>query len=207
VLRLIDRPAEWRPSGPIVRAEEYRALLDAEGLLEDARGEAARIVAEGQAEFERQRELGLALGRRQAAEERAALALEASAETIRSLRNAEEKLVDLVVKTARKVIGEIDVRERAPGLIRTALTSLTAEGKAKIRVAAEDLPAARDAIRGTGASADEFVELAVDPRLKPGACVLETPSGVIDAGLDVQLAAIERSLRRAAFGANAEAGS
>lgn len=40
------------------------------------------------------------------------------------------------------------------------------------------------------------VEVAADPRLNPGDCILETEIGVVDASLETQLQAIEQALQR-----------
>lgn len=200
MLRLIDKPGEWKPSGAIVRAEEYQALLDAEGLIADAKKEAERIRAEAVAEFERQKNEGRAEGLRIAKEESSERLVFAASETIRGFKSAEAKLVAVVEKAVRKIIGDLPAKERAAGLVRTALAGLATEGKAKVRVAAEDLEAARSALLADSKTAEEFVEIVPDPRMLPESCVIETASGIIDAGLEVQLKAIGRALRMAAFG-------
>ena len=206
MLRLIDRPGEWRPSEPIVRAEEYQALLDAERLIADAKTEAERIRAEAIEEYERQKQAGHAEGLRSAREEAAERLVFAAAKTIRGFRSVEAKLVAVVEKAVRKIVGDLPAKERAAGLVRTALAGLSSEGKAKVRVAAEDLEAARSAVftdvEGGVRNVDEFVEVAPDPRVLPDSCIIETEAGIIDAGLEVQLNAIGRALRKAAFDEN-----
>jgi type III secretion protein L len=204
----MERPGEWQPSGAIVRAEEYQALLDAEGLIADARREAERIRLDAVAEYEREKTRGFADGLKKAEAEAAERLLLSAAETIRGFRAAEGKLIAVVEKAVRKIVGDLPVRDRVGGLVRTALAGLAAEGKAKVRVAAEDLEAARAAIFSSdaGKSACDSVEVGPDPRLSPGACVIETAAGVIDASLEVQLAAVVKALKLAAFG-EAEAAS
>ena len=200
MLRLMVRPGEWKPSGPIVRAEEYQALLDAEGLIADAKSEAARIRAEAVAEFERRKAEGYAEGLKIAKEESSKQLVFAAVEAIRGFKSAEAKLVAVVEKSVRKIVGDLPAKERVAGLVRTALAGLATEGKAKVRVAAEDLDAAHSAIQSGLKNAGEFVEVVPDPRLLPQSCIVETAGGIIDAGLEVQLKAIVRALRTAAFG-------
>ena len=66
-----------------------------------------------------------------------------------------------------------------------------------IRVCPADEPAVREALAAMIASAPggvSFLDVSADPRMKPGDCILESELGVVDAGLETQLRALENAL-------------
>lgn len=103
----------------------------------------------------------------------------------------------MVTSAVRKIIGELDEKERIVRVVRTALVAVRSQQKVLIRVCPADEAAVRDALSAMIASAPggvSFLDVSADPRMKPGDCILESELGVVDAGLETQLKALENAL-------------
>lgn len=186
------------PARKIIRAEEYQACLAAQDIIEQARSEARRILADAETKsLERQQEgyeEGLLAGRMEMAEKM----VDSVGRAVEYVSGLEQTVVDIVLKALRKILGEMDDKERVVQVIRSALAVARNQRNILVRVC----PAEADPIRSRVQEITrpypgiQFLEVVGDARLSPGACLLESEVGVIDASIDVQLKAIENSLSR-----------
>ena len=122
--------------------------------------------------------------------------LETGMQAVEYLQGLEQQIVDVVTSTVRKIIGDIDAKERIVGVVRTALDQVRGRQRVVIRVCPSDEPNVREALAPMLArvSSARGIELVADTHLSEGDCVLESEMGVVDASLSVQLAAIEHAL-------------
>ena len=129
--------------------------------------------------------------------EQAEKMMETAMQAVEYIENIEETLVGVVTSAVRKIIGELDEKERIVRVVRTALVAVRSQQKVLIRVCPADEAAVRDALSAMIASAPggvSFLDVSADPRMKPGDCILESELGVVDAGLETQLKALENAL-------------
>ena len=185
------------PGTRLIRAEEYSRLLEAGELLAAARGRADAIRAEAEEAYETRRREGYEDGVMEGRMEQAEKMMETAMQAVEYIENIEETLVKVVTSAGRKIIGELDERERIVRVVRTALVSVRSQQKVLIRVCPADEPAVREALAAMIASAPggvSFLDVSADPRMKPGDCILESELGVVDAGLETQLRALENAL-------------
>ena len=185
------------PGTRLIRAEEYSRLLEAGELLAAARGRADAIRAEAEEAYETRRREGYEDGVMEGRMEQAEKMMETAMQAVEYIENIEETLVKVVTSAVRKIIGELDERERIVRVVRTALVSVRSQQKVLIRVCPADEPAVREALAAMIASAPggvSFLDVSADPRMKPGDCILESELGVVDAGLETQLRALENAL-------------
>ena len=185
------------PGTRLIRAEEYSRLLEAGELLAAARGRADAIRAEAEEAYETRRREGYEDGVMEGRMEQAEKMMETAMQAVEYIENIEETLVKVVTSAVRKIIGELDERERIVRVVRTALVSVRSQQKGLIRVCPADEPAVREALAAMIASAPggvSFLDVSADPRMKPGDCILESELGVVDAGLETQLRALENAL-------------
>ncbi len=199
MLQLKDLAAlNIEPGRKVIRAEELESVLDAHALLETARAEAKRIVDAAQAEFDRRSaagyEDGMTAGRMEIAERM----IDSVAKTVNYVSSLERSVVDIVMKALRKILGDMPDRERVVQVVRNALSVARNQRNVTVRVHPQEaeLVQARLAEITQPYPGVRFLEVASDARLAPGACVLESEVGVVDASLEVQLKAIENSLSR-----------
>jgi type III secretion protein L len=194
---------DMQPSGKIVRADELQTLLDADAIIGAAQAEAERIVAESREEYERQKKLGYEDGLNEGKLEMAMKMVDSVGYAVDYFSNLENKVVELVLKALKKILGDLDARERVVHVVRTAIGVARNQPNVTLRVSPADAEIARERLNEiTGPYPGiHFLEIVPDARLSATACILETEMGVIDASLDMQLAAIEKSLQKSVGGA------
>lgn len=184
--------------GRVLPATQSDAMLDAERLLADAQLRAAEAVESARAEADAVRAEARAAGIEEATEEiqdRLFAIAEASANAI---SRTEERIVDMAVQIARRIIGSFDEAEIAARVAKKSLALSAHSGFIRLRVApaaVERLRERLDSIMPTTMSASA-VEVIGDARVRGGGCIMETDGGLIDATIESQIAAIERGLRR-----------
>ena len=197
VFRLMGDTIAHHPGTRLLRAEEYSRLLEAGELLAAARDRAEAIRAEAEEAYEARRREGYDDGVMEGRMEQAEKMMETAMQAVEYIENIEETLVGVVTSAVRKIIGELDEKERIVRVVRTALVAVRSQQKVLIRVCPADEAAVRDALSAMIASAPggvSFLDVSADPRMKPGDCILESELGVVDAGLETQLKALENAL-------------
>jgi flagellar biosynthesis/type III secretory pathway protein FliH len=168
----------------VVAAAEARARE----ILANAEAERARVLAQA-------REEGMREGEARAA---AALVGAAGARD-RLLRDAGREVAELALAVARKVLGrELAGAGGVLPLAEAALAAARGRREVVLRVHPSDAAALR---AGEGRLAAALgrapVEVRDDAALAPGAVVVDTEAGRIDAGLEAQLEVLARALAEA----------
>jgi type III secretion protein L len=169
----------------VLEEREYAALLDASAVIATARDEAARIVADAQREFDKRQAAGYDEGMRRAQREQAAQAYTQALAAARTMETMKDAMADIVVKAALARIAPL-VRDEAFLIVR---------------IAPGRKDEMRDALDGAfaGQSNRQKIRIVEDAQLERHACTVETPSGRIDASLDLQIDALRQAIRRDAL--------
>ena len=189
----VVRPA---PGTRILRAEAYASLLQAQSVLDDARAEAERIRQRAEVAYEQRQKQGYDDGVMEGQMQQAEKMLETSMQAVEYLEGLERQIVEVVTTAVRKIVGDLDDKERIVRVVRTALEQVRGRQRVLVRVCPEEEPHVREALAPmlVSASVSAGIELVADQRMKPGSCMLESEMGVVDASLEVQLKAIENAL-------------
>ena len=184
------------PGTRILRAAEYARLLEAQSLLDDARAEAEAIRKRAEEAYEERKKQGYEDGVLDGQMQQAEKMLEPGMQAVEYLEGLERQIVEVVTTAVRKIVGELDDKERIVRVVRTALEQVRGRQRVVVRVCPEEEPQVREALAPMLArsSAANGIELVADQRMKAGDCMLESEMGVVDAGLEVQLKAIEHAL-------------
>ncbi|MES1204688.1 MAG: FliH/SctL family protein [Pseudomonadota bacterium] len=180
--------------GRVEPAEVLDARAQAAAILRAAHAEADALRAEA-------RRAGEAAGRAEAQVASTSLMVGARADAERVRAAALPSARALAVRMAERIVGRALALDDAT-MVDIAAAALAAararEGSIRLRVHPDDhaaLAGARAALMARVPAAVDL-ELVVDPAVGRAGCVVETPSGKLDARLETQLAALER----AAFG-------
>jgi type III secretion protein L len=196
MFRLAKSQLEFVENRAILPAREYAALVEAEGLIEAARAEAERIRREAEEEYARRRAEGYETGLEKGKAEIAERMVDYMGRSAAYFSKVEGVLIDVVMRAARRVIGEFDQKEVVERVVRRALEATRNEGHVTVRVApalADDLKSRIGNILGEFPKV-EFLEVVPDSRVPEGGCILETELGFVDASLETQFKAIEKAL-------------
>lgn len=137
---------------------------------------------------------------RQAAQQQMQAALERLARSAAEIlalrpqvrRETEEDAVKLSLAVARRILRrELTVDPSAIlGLVKAAMEKLDARDLRRIRAHPDIAALLEKRLRDAGLP--DRVEILPDPALDPGAAILETARGMLDASVETQLAEIER---------------
>lgn len=184
--------------------------LAAKTILEEARGEAASLLAEARSQLAfikaKAHEEGFAAGREEglkqqaeAAESVVALAKELACYKSSLYSEARAQVVELALCLVGKVLGPIAENDQQAviGVVKKGLRIISDREILTLRVSPEDLQgmiAAKPEIQRSFDGIQKFTVLE-DPSVKPGGCIIQTPTSEIDARLDAQLQALARDLR------------
>lgn len=177
------------------------AEAEAEKLLENAELEADK---KAEALFEEAWQSGYADGMEAARSQNEALLAEteqlrqsAAEEHDSILTGMENEILELVVEVARKAVaGELETnREVILQLVRSGLSCCSNKNNAVIKVSAQDYEYLKEkddqlAMASEGA---EGLEIKKDSTLSPGDCIIETPLGGVDVGVNTRLEKIQEA--------------
>ncbi|MTW22499.1 HrpE/YscL family type III secretion apparatus protein [Allochromatium palmeri] len=196
-VRLTDRVLSLAPDTRLLKQADYQTFVMAGQILAATQREAEEQRAETEREQAQRLQAGYEQGLAQARLEMATRMLETVERTVDYLGAVEHRVVDLVMMSVRKVLGEFEDTELTGRLVRQSLQVVRNQPQATIRVCpaqAEQLQQRLNELLA-GYNSLRMIEVVPDPRLGRGDCILETEIGVVDAGLETQLKALEQALR------------
>jgi type III secretion protein L len=182
--------------GKIIRRAEHIAFLDAQGLIQRAHEDAARLVEQARETYRSERERGYAEGLHAARVEQAAAMLDVSRRTADYLKDIERDIADLVVGALRRIVGDFDATDRALIVVRSALAMLRRQKNVLLRMHTDDAAAVRQHMQALLARFPgvDYLDVVPDDRFPRGACRMETSIGTIETSLDEQLDVLQRAL-------------
>ena len=196
-VRLTDNVLSLAPDTRLLKQADYQTFVMADQILAAARREAEERRAETEREQAHRLQAGYEQGMAQARLEMATRMLETVERTVDYLGAVEHRVVDLVMMSVRKVLGEFEDTELTRRLVRQSLHVVRNQPQATIRVCPAQSEPLQQRLNEllAGYNSLRMIEVAPDPRLERGDCILETEIGVVDASLETQLKALEQALR------------
>jgi len=182
----------------VLKENEYAALLDASAVVDTARREARRIVQLATKEAEASRKQGYEEGLQRAKAEYATQLVTDTMAAERQLHALRASMAQIVVKAVGQFIADAEPAALFEAALLRVDTLIRNEPFITVRVAPAQEPTLRDVLTRLHAQANwtMTVNLAVDPALPAGACVVQTASGVLEIGVDAQLEAFRRAVER-----------
>lgn len=184
-------------SASIVKHQILKAEKQAHEMLQQVQEIAAATLAKAEQSAEEIRQNAYNEGREEARLELLEHILAIKEERAQNLSHVEREVLQLSVKIAEKIIGretKVDENSRAE-IVMNALRQTRQQEILTVRVSAEDLPVLeqmRQKIESTGRV--RYIDFIPDQAVKTGGCIIESPSGTIDARIEVQLKILETAL-------------
>ena len=190
---------EVETDSPRVSAEDAATLARTEEIVAAAEAEAARIREEAKRAYEAEKARGYADGLADGKAEILSQKLDLIDESVAYMESVEGKLVEIVMKAIRKCICEVEDADLVWQIVRKSLQAVVRTQKeVTVRVPPDrvaDVKGRIDAIRDEFPTVN-FIDVQPDARLSGAACVVETVSGIVEASVEGQIKAIERSIRK-----------
>ncbi len=197
---LLKRPGfELESTSAVIKGSDYARVLEASELLDAAREQGKRIEAEAERVFEQRKEEGYEKGLDEARQEMVVQMFEVAERTAAYLEHIEEQVTKIVVNSLRHIVASLPPDELIIQSVRKALAAVMANQKqVTLRVPHEQVDAVQQRISEllSAFPAITTIEVAADSRLEGTDCILETELGVVEAGAEVQIKAIEKALQK-----------
>ena len=186
------------PGARIVRREDWRTVVDAQRLLQDANEQAQAIRAEAEQERETQRERGYDEGMAQAREDWAAETMTNLAAVVAFQQRCERQMVDVVMQAVRRIVASFDDAQAAEAVVGGALAVVRHQKRVFLRVGAGSAERVRAHLDGLMQRypAIDFADVIADPKLADDACVAESDLGLVECAVSSQLESLELALRK-----------
>lgn len=135
---------------------------------------------------------GLKAGEAESREQLLALNLK----SIDYIKAFEHQACEIVQDVLQRILGQIDQTSLIQSLVTTAIKAVETEQQIKLIVSVEDVKAVKVRV---GHYLElypniERIDVIADSKMQARSCRIETPVGVVDAGLNTQLKALQHSL-------------
>lgn len=193
----------------LVRADDFASLtslLDAAAsveesakrLLADAAVKAEQLIADAQARFDAAHRQGVDQGEQEGLRQWTARSLRGAAGAQQALEKQNARLGRIVSLAVERIVAQEDKEALYKRAIQAVNHIVKEVPLLTLRVSPGDHAAAQKAVEAATEDGRSLpIEVLADAALPLGSCVFESDQGVIDAGLETQLAAIERAVQRA----------
>ncbi len=181
--------------GPVVPASELEHWDTGKKFLIAAKRAAQGIISKAKEEAEAQAVVIREQARQEGLQAFAEATAELAATRERFWREHETQIVDLVMATTSKLLGELSDKERLTSMVSRGVQQGRSEPQLTLRVAPEQLDNARAVLEVQ--EYDGTLSLRADATLDVTQCQLETVHGVIHLGLEEQLERLRTAMQRA----------
>lgn len=187
-----------KPDQKILKGNDYASLLSSQEMMESAKKRAEEIIEDAKRAFEEEKKRGFEEGLKEGNQKVSEFMIDAVGRSVENFETFENDMIELVVNALRKILGEMDEKELVKRVVQEALATVRNQKKVNLTVNPAQVEIIKEQLTDLLAKFPtiNFIEILSDPRVKPGGCTLETEVGVVDATIDVQLAAIKRSLTK-----------
>jgi flagellar biosynthesis/type III secretory pathway protein FliH len=185
--------------GPaVVPAELYEAQLSASEVRQEARRQAAQLLAAASADIERARTAGYARGYEEGSARAARELLEIAAVRASALEAQADEIRELALLFAGKLTARAFEHEPAAieAVLRPLLASVRRARRVAIRVHPEAVAFVESRLSTLAAyeALEGALEVAGDPAITHGGCVIESDLGELDARIETRLSELCRAL-------------
>lgn len=190
----------------VIKADTYTRLLPAENILSEAQSRSEKIISKAEEKAKKitkeaeitytvEKQKGYQEGLEKAKQEMAVEISATSLKTAQYYHVIEKKIAALVMDTVRKVIDTTDNSELIIGLLKKALLILKSQKQITVKVASDQVDFVNkrlDELMNIYPHIDT-IEVKGDNRMPPTDLIIESEIGIVNAGIETQLTAIEQA--------------
>ncbi|WP_019002235.1 HrpE/YscL family type III secretion apparatus protein [Succinimonas amylolytica] len=182
----------------IIRRDDLGVLHDSNEIIEKSRNLADDIRKKAEEDYRLRYEEGFEKGQQEGKSEYTEKIMDLIISQVDSLAELENDMAQVVIDSVTKIIGELPDSEQIVRVVRKAINTVRGMKRVTVRVAPEDESAVRADLGMLLVSPDGrtgYIDLVADASMKHGDCILETPMGIINAGLEFQLSILKKSIQ------------
>jgi type III secretion protein L len=185
---------EFRPLGPVVRADEAEKWFSASAYLAEARRRGDQITARARDALEDERRRGFEAGRLAGVEEAVRLIAETKAAADSFVARLHDDLIELVIQIVGEILDDFEPDDLTARAVVKALQHVRTGSALTLLTAPEEADAIRQRL-AVLLQDDGLVSVAPDPRIAPRRCVLWSEFGQVEVSVDAQLQQLAMALR------------
>jgi type III secretion protein L len=180
----------------VLKAVEYSALLNAEGVIAAAREEADSLLQQSRETFEKNNRDGYEQGVARAQAEYGARLCRSALESAAALQAMRFTMADIVVRAVREMVAAIDPAQLYDTALRKVCAMVDDKAFITVRVSPAQEAVLWQVVGAMSAAQEDMptIRIVADPGLDDERLVIETPAGTVEAGMDVQLEALGKAL-------------
>ena len=119
--------------------------------------------------------------------------------SVQYMESVEETMCGIVLKALRKCVDEIGDEELVVQVTKKAMRAVVRnQQQIAVRVSTRMVPVVKARMQDIlkDFPSLNYLEMVADGKLSDRSCVVETAAGTVDASVDAQIAAIEKSIRK-----------
>jgi type III secretion protein L len=167
-------------------------------LLQKTKERCNEMLKKATQRFKDEEVLGREEGLKNAKEEVARKLMELTRKQEEAWAQLEQGMGKVAVRALERILGEMESEDVIVKIVKNALKAVRGQKQATLKVAASDATSVRERLEEILRINGEvkYLDIVADSHLAPGSCFLETEYGVIDASLNVQLAAIQAAMEK-----------
>ena len=176
----------------IIRAEEYRDLVDGQKIIDAAKARAKEILVKAQEERSQCHELGYQDGLKEARALVLKELVDVYARAGDYLKSAEETLMQIVMASLKRITGESLDQGVIQNQLQKAIKEELVRGRLKVRLHPEVAERVGQELYqlANRHPVIDYLEVVKDSNVDRGSCLIESDLGVVDMSIDRQLTAL-----------------
>ncbi len=189
-----------QPGQKIIKKDDYEILLSAQEILQTAQKEAEEFTKKSKDKAEKLKAEEKEKGFQQGLEEFNEKLIKIEKEFAAFKKETEKKVMQIALQAAKKILGdELKTHpDRIVDIVKQALKPVLQHKKVTIFAHPDDiqhLKAQKAELQKILSQAD-FFSIQERPDVKPGGCIIQTESGIINAQLENQWRALEAAFNK-----------
>ena len=173
--------------GKIVKAEDYRALVESQELLDNLKLQLQQALEQNEAVFQQQKSAGYAEGLRQVKAQQAEQIFVTATQVIDYVSSVEQTLAKIVLTVIRRVFSEFEDTEIVAHLVQQSLQQFRDQSRIKIYIPAQDnARQTRKKLTEILAPASDLsvVDIVESPEVDKTGCRIESDMGSVETDLE-----------------------
>ena len=195
------------PISPIIKREDYTVLKNAEKIIEDAKEKRQRLLeqtdaqidllkVDAQKEIEEMHKKSEQECAKECEQKRLEMLFNMLSSGIKYFSNIEDTFVQTLRSLFLKIWGEVPAEERMLKVVKTTVKTLPNGKFLQISVNQEQIGLLKQKVKELQACLPslERIEIVASKSLAVDECILETETGILEAGLTVQLDVLMKAI-------------
>ena len=194
---LPDYRLRVEPDKKVMKAEEYRVLLEAQDLLDNIKLQAQQMQEQNEEIYRQQKAAAYEEGLNEAKQRQAEQIFTTTVQVIDYVSSVEQTLVKIVLSTIRRIFSDYDDAEIVAHLVQKGLQQFRDQTRIRIFVPATDnARQMREKIEEILAPAADLAlaDIIESPTVGSTGCRLESEMGSVESDLETLLQAMESAL-------------